>query len=153
MTSKKNTDPRQENCPWMMPILYVIDIQKSIDFYTTAFGFESKMTMKDSDGSLSFSEMFYKGEMLFMIIKEGSEMATDSLSPHSSRTAAPMTLYVYCDDVGARTEQAKQNYARIVTAPEDAPWGDRTALLKDPDDYTWCFATKIPNFVPQQEIA
>lgn len=156
MTTNKNDsliDPRQDNCPWLMPMLYVKDIQKSLDFYKTAFGFTSNMVMKDDDGSVSFAEMNYKDVMLFMIIREGSQMATDSLSPNSSRTSAPMTLYVYCDDIEALTKQAKQNYARIVSEPEDAPWGDRTAVLKDPDDFAWCFATKIQNFQAQQEIA
>ncbi|MFV1983631.1 MAG: VOC family protein [Thiohalomonadales bacterium] len=154
MTTNNENNPRQENCPWLMPILYVSDIQKSIDFYQSAFGFTSDMEMKDDDGSLSFAEIKYKGIMLFMILREGSEMATEGVvSPVSSRTAPPISLYVYCDDIEALTQQAKQNYARIVSAPEDAPWGDRTAVLKDPDDFTWCFATKIANFEGQQKTA
>ena len=154
MTSNNNTNnPRQDNCPWMMPILYVRDIQKSLDFYKKAFGFEPDMSLTDEDGSLSYADLQYKGEKLFMIIREGSQMAPEGVSPNTSKTAAPGTLYVYCDDIEGLTQQAKQNQATLLSEPEDAPWGDRTAIFKDPDGFTWCFATKIKIIAPQPEMA
>jgi len=123
-TNNNSTNSRQDNCPWMMPILYVSDIQKSLDFYQKAFGFEPDMTFKEDDGSLSYADMLYKGEKVIMVIKEGCQLAPDGVSPVSSKTAPPMSLYVYCDDVDGLTRQAKQNQAVVLAEPEDAFWGD-----------------------------
>ncbi|MFV2061497.1 MAG: VOC family protein, partial [Gammaproteobacteria bacterium] len=146
MTITKNTnDPRQDNCPWMMPILYVADVQKSLDFYEKAFGFKTDVTMKEDDGSISYANMLYKGEKLFMIIREGCQLAPDGISPKSSKAAAPLSIYVYCDDIDVLAKQASSNKAVVLCEPEDAFWGDRTAVLQDPDEFVWSFATKIPN--------
>jgi uncharacterized glyoxalase superfamily protein PhnB len=151
--AQQKNDPRQDNCPWMMPILYVSDIQKSLDFYEKAFGFKTDVTMKEDDGSLSYANMSYKDVKLFMLIREGCHLAPDGVSPKSSKAAAPLSIYVYCDDIDALTKQASNNQATILCEPEDAFWGDRTAVFKDPDEFVWSFATKIPNFEYQQETA
>ncbi len=151
MTNKNNNNnPRQENCPWMMPVLYVRDIQQSLEFYKNAFGFEPGASLNDEDGNLGYADMQYKGEKLFMIIREGSQMAPEGVSPKTRKTAAPMTLYVYCDNIEDLAQQAKQNQATLLSEPEDAPWGDRTAIFKDQDDFVWCFATAITSPAPQQ---
>jgi len=150
MTTNTTTNPRQNNCPWMMPVLYVGNIQKSLDFYQKAFGFEPDMILNDDDGNLSYADMLYKGEKLLMIIEEGSQMAPEGTSPLTSKTAPPMSLYVYCDNVDDLTSQAKLNQTTVLSEPEDAPWGDRTAVLKDPDEFVWCFATKIKAIETQQ---
>ncbi len=154
MNSTQNTnDPRQENCPWMMPILYVVNIQKSLDFYEKAFGFKTDAVMKEDDGSISYANMLYKGEKLFMLIREGCQLAPEGVSPKSSKTSPPLSIYVYCDDIDSLAEQASKSQAVVLSEPEDAFWGDRTAVLQDPDEFVWSFATKIPNFVFQQESA
>jgi len=153
MTTNNTINPRQENCPWMMPILYVNDIQQSLDFYQKTFGFEPDMSLKDDKGILGYADMLYKGEKLFMIIKEGSQFSPDGISPVTSKTTAPMTLYVYCDNVDELTKQAKLNQVVVLSEPEDAFWGDRTVVFKDQNDFVWSFATKIQNFNTQQEIA
>jgi uncharacterized glyoxalase superfamily protein PhnB len=49
-------------------------------------------------------------------------------------------LYAYVTDVDAAAAQARQAGAGVAEA-EEMPWGDRTAVVTDPDGYRWVLAT------------
>ena len=46
---------------------------------------------------------------------------------------ARFELFVYVDDVAATVAAARERGFEVAREPEDQPWGERTALVLDPD--------------------
>lgn len=129
--------------PQLFPYLTVKDAQKSIDFYTNAFGFHlSSETAKNDQGQIQHAEMRFGQEALIMFAPEGS-WGSAKKAPASLGMTIPLTLYIYCENVDALYRQAMQNGALSTMEPNDGFWGDRVCSLIDPDGYEWMFATNI----------
>jgi PhnB protein len=141
--------PKPADMFWMTPILVVRDVDKTIDFYTRAFGFEASETMPDSSGKTVHGGMKYKGAVVVMLGREGA-FGCKTASPAASKTDCPVNLYVYCDDVDAFCNRAKKEGAEIKSEPTDMFWGDRTVQIKDLDGYNWTFATNVADFDPSK---
>jgi lactoylglutathione lyase len=49
-------------------------------------------------------------------------------------------LWFYCDDVDAEVERLRE-HAVVKQEPENMPWGERMAIVLDPDGNQVCLAT------------
>ena len=58
-----------------------------------------------------------------------------------SGEAMPSTIYLYMEDVDAVYKRALQAGATSITEPEDQPYGDRMAGVKDAFGDVWYIAT------------
>ncbi|HEY6359916.1 MAG TPA: VOC family protein [Vicinamibacterales bacterium] len=110
--------------------LAVANVGATIEFLERAFGFTRGVVLPDPDGQLRYAEMRH-GESVVMLIRKGD--ATTA----SSGAAA---LYTYVDDVDRASAQAREAGAGVGHV-EDKPWGDRVAVVTDPDGYRWVLAT------------
>ena len=63
------------------------------------------------------------------------------VSAAGARDANPSFLYVYVDDVDATYRRALQAGAASIEEPQDVPYGDRRAMVKDPCGNDWQIAT------------
>jgi PhnB protein len=63
------------------------------------------------------------------------------VSAVGARDAHPSFLYVYVDDVDATYLRALQAGAASIEEPQDVPYGDRRAMVKDPCGNDWQIAT------------
>jgi lactoylglutathione lyase len=61
--------------------------------------------------------------------------AVERLEPES-RAA----LWFYCDDVDAEVERLR-GHAQVRQEPQDMPWGERLAIVLDPDGNQVCLGT------------
>jgi PhnB protein len=57
------------------------------------------------------------------------------------REAMPAFLYVYVDDADAAYRLALDRGAKSIEQPQDTPYGDRRAMVRDPWGNTWQIAT------------
>jgi lactoylglutathione lyase len=71
------------------------------------------------------------GDSVLMLIRKGDE---------TTATAGAAALYTYVQDVDRALMQAREAGAGVTEA-EDRPWGDRVAVVTDPDGYRWVLAT------------
>lgn len=110
--------------------LAVANVSASIAFLEKALGFSRGVVLPDADGHLRYAEMRH-GEAVVMLIRKG-----DAATP----TGGAAALYTYVDDVDAQLPRARAAGAGISEA-EDKPWGDRVAVVTDPDGYRWILAT------------
>ena len=145
-TAKK--DPRMPGMPWMTACMIARDLEKSIEFYKKAFGFEEKFVMRGPDGKPQHAELKYE-DALIMLGPEGFP-GCSTKSPASSKVDNGMGLYLYCDDVDAFYLRAIKAGAEVLAVPQDAFWGDRTVRLRDIDGYNWHFATNVREFDPSK---
>lgn len=131
-------DPRPARMPWLSPYLAVRSLDRSADFYAKAFGFKTK-GMKDHNGNINHINVFHKNTVLFMIHPESS-MGSPARSPSTLNVSAPLSFYVFVDNVDKIYEKAIASGCRSVVSPEDFYWGDRMCTVTDIDGYSWSFA-------------
>ncbi len=65
------------------------------------------------------------------------------VSAAGARDANPSFLYVYVEDVDATYRRALQAGAAPIEEPQDVPYGDRRAMVKDPCGNDWQIATHM----------
>jgi uncharacterized glyoxalase superfamily protein PhnB len=110
--------------------LAVANVGATADFLERAFGFARGVVLPDTDGQLRYAEMRH-GDSVVMLVRKGDATAA---------TGGAAALYTYVDDVDRMTAQAREAGAGVGDA-EDKPWGDRVAVVTDPDGYRWVLAT------------
>jgi len=69
------------------------------------------------------------GDSLVMVSESGPREATESF------------LYLYVEDADATYRRAIAAGAASLEAPDDMPYGDRRAMVKDPGGNVWQIAT------------
>jgi PhnB protein len=110
--------------------LAVANVGATMDFLERSFGFARGVVLPDADGQIRYAEMRH-GDSVVMLVRKG-DAATAS--------GGAGALYTYVSDVDATASVARQAGAGVSEA-EDMPWGDRTAIVTDPDGYRWVLAT------------
>jgi uncharacterized glyoxalase superfamily protein PhnB len=110
--------------------LAVANVKASIDFLERAFGFTRGVVLPGVDGQPRYAEMRH-GDSVVMLIPKGDG---------TSATGGAAALYTYVGDVDKALTKARAAGAGVSEA-EDRPWGDRTAIVTDPDGYRWVLAT------------
>ncbi len=110
--------------------LAVANVGATADFLERAFGFARGVILPDTDGKLRYAEMRH-GNSVVMLVRKGDTTAA---------TGGAAALYTYVDDVDRMTAQAREAGAGVGDV-EDKPWGDRIAVVTDPDGYRWVLAT------------
>jgi PhnB protein len=64
------------------------------------------------------------------------------------REAMPAFLYIYVEDADAAFQRAVERGAKSLEEPQDLPYGDRRAMIRDPWGNTWQIATHRGRFTP-----
>lgn len=131
--------------PPVSPYLTVRDVTKAVGFYERAFGFKRRMIVPGQDGKPMHAEMTH-GESVVMMGPE-----TDESKGPGSLGGSPVTLYVYFENVDKVATQAKQAGGNLASGPKDEFWGDRVAIVIDPDGHRWMLAT-FKKLVPLGEL-
>jgi uncharacterized glyoxalase superfamily protein PhnB len=101
-----------------------------MEFLEKAFGFARGVVLPGTDGQPRYAEMRH-GDAVVMLVPKGDD---------TSATGGAPALYTYVSDVDKALAKARTAGAGAGEA-EDRPWGDRTAIVTDPDGYRWVLAT------------
>lgn len=111
-------------------ILYVEDVQATIDFYCQAFGLEKKMIHESGD----YGEVMTGGTTLaFSSIGLMKQLGK---TPGTANPTAPVFEIAFeTEDVPAALKQAMEAGATLVQKPEEMPWGQTTAYINDPNGF------------------
>lgn len=112
------------------PYLAVANVSATMDFLERALGFQRGVVLPDPDGQLRYAEMRH-GQSVVMLVRKGDQ---------ATATSGAAALYAYVQDVDAALMNAREAGAGVSDA-EDRPWGDRAAVVTDPDGYRWVLAT------------
>lgn len=131
------TNFQQKGYSRITPKVIVEDVNKSLDFYTKAFGFDI-LEKHEHDGVISGATLKL-GDTTFMIL--GGEHYGDTKTPKQSGVKSGFGAYVYCPDVDAFYENALKFGAISLAEPQDAFWGDRYCQMLDINGYDWGFGT------------
>jgi uncharacterized glyoxalase superfamily protein PhnB len=145
--AKSQIDPlNRNNYAAISPMLAVADLEKAYEFCQKAFGFEGRGIMAGPDGKPMHAELKLRESVLML----GPEMPERKVQSAKTLGSTPTTLYLYVEDVDQVTTRATNAGATLLQPPTDMFWGDRTALLADPQGNKWMLATHKSEPSPEQ---
>jgi PhnB protein len=131
VATPKGWEPGEAGIRAVQPFLHLHEAHKIIPFLEAAFGAEALGVAKSPEGLI-----------LHATISIGN--ATIEIDEaHGEFQPTPFYLHAYVPDTDALYAQALRAGATSVTAPYDAPYGDRAAAVADPFGNTWYLATYL----------
>ena len=110
--------------------LAVANVRASMTFLERALGFVPGVVLLDPTGSRATPRCSAAARVV-MLTRRG-----DATAPGGGAAA----LYTYVEDVDRALAGAREAGAGVGD-PEDTAWGDRAAVVTDPDGYRWVLAT------------
>jgi len=113
----------------VFPILYVSDMEQSLQLYCGLLGFSVSYRWP-IEGLSNFA--FLKLPPLGLGLATANEMGGHVKLPAER---AQFELCVYVDDVDEAVNQLIAHGVVQLRAPKSQPWGERNAYLADPDGY------------------
>jgi PhnB protein len=123
----------------VIPRLFCRDPAAEIDFCKTTFRATEVVRRNGADGTLAHA-LISIGPAMVMIESEWPQIANRAPVPDGS---SPVVLYVYVDNVDEAVNRAEAAGARILMAPADQFWGDRTGWVMDSSGHVWTIASRI----------
>ena len=118
------------------PSLIVKDVDRLVAFLTSAFGASETDRTTTPRG-------------VHVNVKLGTSMLYAG-GPAGQGEERPSLLHLYVPDTDAAYTRARAAGGVPVSAPEDKPYGERSAEVRDPEGNTWYIATRLANS-PQPE--
>ncbi len=124
--------------PLLSPHLVVRDADKAIAFYVTVLGATEAFRLTEPSGKVGHAELLF-GDSRLMLAEEYPDFG--ALSP-ASVGGTPVALHLYVNDVDATLAAAEAAGATVLRAAKDEFYGDRSAMLLDPQGHRWQIATR-----------
>jgi uncharacterized glyoxalase superfamily protein PhnB len=129
----------------VVPMMSYKDGTAAMDWLVDAFGFTERTRWLDDDGRLTHGELVAGGGLIMLAGGppgyEGPRQHREHCAPAAAWSEVPWVIdgmLVRVDDVDAHFERAKQAGARILSEPEDQPYG-RLYRAEDVEGHRWMF--------------
>jgi lactoylglutathione lyase len=85
------------------------------------------------------------GEPAFVTLQIGrSEIGIGQQDQPGGLTNDRITLWVYTDDCNAGLDRLRGGGVQVIQEPTDQPWGERMAIVVDPDGNRVIIASRAP---------
>ena len=119
----------------------------ALDFYGKAFGAVETLRIQGKDGSIGHAGITIEGAPVMV----SDEWPDGGVFSPQTLGGSPVTVHMYVKNVDAFVARAQKAGATVVRGPNDEPYGDRAATLRDPFGHRWMVATKKED-VSKQEM-
>ncbi|HZC17326.1 MAG TPA: VOC family protein [Caulobacteraceae bacterium] len=114
--------------------VYYQDPKAALEWLEKAFGFEPVMVVINEDGTLGHSEMRFGDGLLFV----GREWDATHQSPASLGGKNTQSLHIQVESgLDELFERARVAGAVVLREPADQFYGDRSAMVADPEGHVW----------------
>ena len=137
--------------PAVLPHLVVDDAAAAIDFYVKAFGAVEQGRVPGPDGKLIHASLAINGSSV-MLNDDFPEMSDGKSMTPKALGGTPVTIHLTVTDVDAKFQKALDAGATVVHPLEDAFWGDRYGVVRDPFGHQWSMGQPMRE-VSAEEIA
>jgi PhnB protein len=124
--------PIREGFHTITPYLIVSNAARLIDFLKEGFGAVEKFRVARPGTALIMHAEVKIGDSMLELADANDEFP-----------ARLCGIHLYVPDTDALYQRALKAGATSLRTPEDAPYGDRTAAVKDPSGNSWFIATHI----------
>src|SRR5688572_1542961 len=118
----------------------------AIEFYKKAFGAIEMMRVPAPNGRLMHGAVRI-GDSTVMLVDENPEWG--ALGPVALK-GSPVTIHLQVEDADALFDRAVKAGATTVMPIDDAFWGDRYGIVKDPFGHQWSIATHVRDLTPEE---
>lgn len=145
-TPQQKVDPIPADYPGVTPYLCVKDAAAAIEFYKKGFGATERMRLPMPDGKIGHAEVKIR-DAIVMLADEHPE--TGHISPQTLG-GSTVKLHMYVEDVDAFFDRAVAAGAKILIAPADQFYGDRSGRLEDPFGHVWLVSTHTEDVLPEE---
>lgn len=112
-------------------LFYVDDVERSIAFYERAFGLKRKFIYEDEYGELDTGA----AKLGFVAHKLAKSNGLTYHEPQPDGPAPPVEIAFLTTDVQGAYEHAVAAGATAVAAPQQKPWGQTIAYVRDPNGF------------------
>lgn len=126
--------------------LRVRDTAAAIRFYQQAFGATERFRLVEPSGRIGHAEL-QLGPAVLMLSDAFPEF---DLNPPAGDTDIGASVHLHVDDCDAVTATAAAAGARVLMAPTDQFYGERSARLRDPFGHTWLIGHSIEQVTPEE---
>jgi PhnB protein len=126
--------PIPEGYHTITPRMFVADAEAMVEFLKVAFGARERPRVG-------------KGSPAEMVIGDSIVIVSGAAS---GRAANPSFLYLYVPDADGVYRDAIKAGAKSLEEPRDMHYGDRRAMVEDPQGNTWQIATHIEDVSPEE---
>jgi PhnB protein len=130
------SDPIAE-FPGPTPQIVVADAENAIRFYRMAFAADELLRNRAPDGRIMHCELLVFGGRLLI----ADDFDADPVSAPTRLGGSTVRLHLYVPDVDEVYAQAIAAGATGLIEPNDAFWGDRYAMIRDPSGHVWSFGS------------
>lgn len=110
--------------------LNVPDVEASATFAKTHFGFTDAMS---ADGFVSLEHPSASVNLIFL----ATGLPTFKPAEIAGPAGQGLLLVLVVDDVDTEFKRIEEAGARVITAPETEPWGERFCQFADPNGLVW----------------
>lgn len=109
-------------------ILYVANVEETIDFYIKAFGFSQKLITPEKD----YAELETGGTTLAFADYSIAEYNGIAITKSDASTTPPaFEITFVTDDIDSTFKQAIEAGAIVVKEPTSKPWGQIVGYVRD----------------------
>jgi PhnB protein len=122
--------------PALSPHLVVDDAAAAIDFYVKAFGAEEYGRVPGPGGKLVHAALNING-FTVLLNDDFPEMTEGKSTTPKALGGSPVTIHLTVTDVDTKFAKAVDAGATVVQPLEDAFWGDRYGVVRDPFGHLW----------------
>lgn len=131
----------------MYPYLHVRDAAKAIEFYKEVFGATEKFRLNEpGSGRVGHAELDFGGATL-MLADEFPECEIHGPLTVGQTT---VTIHLHVDDADALIARATAAGARLEREPQDAFYGERSGVVRDPFGHRWNIGHSIEEVTPEE---
>ena len=133
----------------VIPYLIVSDAAAAMAFYAEAFGATEAYRLEMGEGTIAHAEMELGGGPLYLA-SDTPDMVGGPVGSPDRLGGTGVILHRYVPDVDAAVARAASAGARVVRAPEDQFYGDRSAVVADPWGHQWSLHTHLRDVSPDE---
>jgi PhnB protein len=120
--------------------------QRAVDFYKEVFGATETFRLVEPGGRIGHVELELGGTTL-MLSDEFPEFDIHAPDPDARGS---FVIHLHVDDADAMIEKAVASGARLLRAPQDHFYGERSGTLRDPFGYDWLIGHSIEAIEPEE---
>jgi uncharacterized glyoxalase superfamily protein PhnB len=121
------------------PVLTYPDVAAAVEWLTSAFGFVEHVRIGDHRAQLGWGAGA-------LVVAD----ATNGRQPPAGGQGLTHTLLVRVEDVDAHCRRVQEFGGRVVSMPEDHPYGERQYSVEDLAGHRWTFTQTITDLPPEE---
>jgi uncharacterized glyoxalase superfamily protein PhnB len=130
--------------PNLMPLMRYRDLAEAMSWLEQAFEFEKQVAVSDSDGSLIYGQMTYRGSLMMMGAVRETDLDKLMRQPDEVGNVETQSCYIVVEDADTHFARAQDAGAEIVLELKSDGLGRRGYSCRDPQGHIWNFGTYNP---------